>query len=402
MIKSNLTPEEKIRRIYENPDWKSHVNERLRYREYQLPEDSEESLEQLVEWYTNKRSKRVAYAGKKLKKLFLDLPKKEQRKVGIALLGGSKVDCEWVCKRLHDYKELYKDEWDIRWYPCYSEAVEAYWNKWHSKSCGKLVAKFLDEETVLKHLDELQDDCYYFELCRRFIGRPWFQLDVEKLKRCTYINAYLSVMAKTASGISKEEARRLLYQWIAIILVSLYDEEMQCKMIKEEIFFKHSTGKRRIVNIWGFDTALYYLLSMNLNEVVDEILQWEKMVYHNYFVKCSEFNNYKDIDYEWLFREAAVESFPDDMRCLLRINEKHFVYLENISRPFTIPRLRVYHEIYEQEDYEMFLKPSDRGTNENKKQKISTEELIRRNPALGKLIGILELKNPEPTELVPF
>ena len=29
--------------------------------------NSEESLEQLVEWYTNKRSKRVAYAGKKLK-----------------------------------------------------------------------------------------------------------------------------------------------------------------------------------------------------------------------------------------------------------------------------------------------------------------------------------------------
>ena len=50
----------------------------------------------------------------------------------------------------------------------------------------------------------------------------------------------------------------------------------------------------------------------------------------------------------------------------------------------------------------MFLKSSDGGPNENKKQKISTEELIRRNPALGKLIGILELKNPEPTELVPF
>ena len=368
MIKSNLTPEEKIRRIYENPDWKSHVNERLRYREYQLPKDSEESLEQLVEWYTNKRSKRVAYAGKKLKKLFLDLPKKEQRKVGMALLGGSKVDCEWVCKRLHDYKELYKDEWDIRWHPCYSEAVEAYWNKWHSKSCGKLVAKFLNEETVLKHLDELQDDCYYFELCRRFIGRPWFQLDVEKLKRCTYINAYLSVMAKTASGISKEEARRLLYQWIAIVLVSLYDEEMQCKMIKEEIFLKQSTGKRRIVNIWGFDTALYYLLSMNLNEVVDEILQWEKIVYHNYFVKCSEFNNYKDIDHEWLFREAAVENFPDDMRFLLRINEECFAYLENIGRPFTIPRLRVHHAIYEQGDNEMYLRPSNRRASEYKKK----------------------------------
>ena len=61
-----------------------------------------------------------------------------------------------------------------------------------------------------------------------------------------------------------------------------------------------------------------------------------------------------------------------------------------------------YHEIYDQEDYEMFLKPSDRGTNENKKQKISTEELIRRNPALERLIGILELKNPDQRNLSHF
>lgn len=402
MINSNLTPEENIKKVYNNPDWKSHVNELLIYREYQLPEDSEESLGQLVKWYTNKRSKRVTYAGKKLKKLFLDLPKKEQWKVGKALLGGGKADCEWVCKRLHDYKDFYKDEWDIRWHPCYTEAVEAYWNKSHSESCGRLVVKFLDEEIVRKHLDELQDDCYYFELCRRFVDRPWFQLDIEKLKRCTYINAYLSVMAKTASGILKEEARRLLYQWIAIVLVSLYDEEMQCKIIKDEIFFKHSTGKRRIVNILGFDTALYYLLSMNLDEVVDEILQWEKKVNQNYFFKCSEFTSHKDIDHEWLFREAAVESFPDDMRFLLQINEKCFAYLENIGRPFTIPRLRVHHAIYAQGDNEMYLRPSNRRTSEYKNKKISIEKLIERNPALERLIRILDLENPESTELVPF
>ena len=173
-------------------------------------------------------------------------------------------------------------------------------------------------------------------------------------------------------------------------------------MIKDEIFLKKSTGKRRIVNIWGFDTALYYLLCMNLNEVVDEILEWDKIVYHNYFCNCSEFNNYNGLDHEWLFREAAVESFPDDMRYLLRLNEEHFIYLESIGRPFTIPRLRVYHTIYEQDDYEMYLKPLNRGTNEYKKQKISPEELIKRNPALEKLVRILEMKNIESTELVPF
>ena len=343
MIKSNLTPEEKIRRIYENPDWKSHVDERLRYREYQLPEDSEESLEQLVEWYTNKRSKRVAYAGKKLKRLFLNLPKKEQREVGLALLGGSKADCEWVCKRLNDYKELYKDEWDIRWNPCYSEAIEAYWNKWHSESCGKLVVQFLSEETVRKYFDELQDDCYYFELCRRFVDRPWFQLDVNKLKRCTYINAYLSVMAKTSSGISEEEARRLLYRWIAIVLV--HDGKNCPKPTSENVFWRNNT-RHRVINVWGFDTALYYLLCMGLNSVVKEFLEWDEMVCSKYLSVLHEQADEDHWEKENEFRMAVYECFPEDMKRLLRLNVNRYNYMEDsITKPFVMPRFREWWKI---------------------------------------------------------
>lgn len=400
MLNPNLIPEENIKRIYDKPEWVSYVDDRLRYREYQLPDNSEESVDQLVEWYENKRSKRVKYAGQKLKKMFLTLPPVEQRKVGMALLRGNKANQEWVCMRLDNHKLTHKSDWVINWHPCYAELVEEYWNKCHTRACGKLIIQFLDEEVVRKYLDELSGEEYYFQLCRRFVDRPWFKLDVEKLKSCTHINAYLSVMAKTKEGISKEEARRLLYQWIAIVLVSLYDEERQCKIIKDEVFLKPNTGKRRIVNIWGFDTALYYLLCMNLNDVVDDILQWEKKVYHNYFIKCSEFSDFENNDHEWLFREAAVESFPDDMRFLLRINKKHFMYMESIGSPFTVPRLWPYLTISEQEDYEMYLKPSDRQTNKYKTQETRAEELnklIDKNPTLERLMGLLELHNSEPT-----
>lgn len=90
------------------------------------------------------------------------------------------------------------------------------------------------------------------------------------------------------------------------------------------------------------------------------------------------------------------------MRFLLQINEKYFAYLENIGRPFTIPRLRVHHAIYAQGDNEMYLRPSNRRTSEYENKKISIEKLIERNPALEKLIRILDLENPESTELVPF
>ena len=89
---SDLTPSEIIKQIYNKVDWMSHVNDRLEFKEYSLPQDVNESLDNLVSLYTNKKSKRVGYAGKKLKKLFVDLPGVEQRKVGLALLMGNMTD----------------------------------------------------------------------------------------------------------------------------------------------------------------------------------------------------------------------------------------------------------------------------------------------------------------------
>ena len=47
---------EKIKEIYNISDWQSYVDERLRFIEYSVPEDADESLEQLIQWYINKKS----------------------------------------------------------------------------------------------------------------------------------------------------------------------------------------------------------------------------------------------------------------------------------------------------------------------------------------------------------
>ena len=170
---SDLSAVEIIKRIYNNPKWVSHVNDRLEFKEFSYPIDTNESLDDLIALYTNKKSKRVGYAGKKLKKIFLYLPPVEQRKVGLALLGGGQSDSEWVCKRLDNYKESFDKEWKINWHPCYEEAVERCWNKYHGLYCGKLLIQFLPEEIVHKHIDELTDKDLYFYLCRRFVNAPW-------------------------------------------------------------------------------------------------------------------------------------------------------------------------------------------------------------------------------------
>ena len=107
LVQIGSSPIEIIRRIYNKADWVSHVDDKLQYRGFTFPDDTNESLDDLICLYTNKKSKRVGYAGKKLKKIFLDLPSVEQRKVGLALLGGGMTDSEWVCKRLDNYKESF-------------------------------------------------------------------------------------------------------------------------------------------------------------------------------------------------------------------------------------------------------------------------------------------------------
>ena len=62
---------DKIRKIYDSPNWKSSVDERLRFEEYTIPENTNDSLDQLIQWYIDKKSKMIRYSAPKLRKVFL-------------------------------------------------------------------------------------------------------------------------------------------------------------------------------------------------------------------------------------------------------------------------------------------------------------------------------------------
>ena len=387
---------EKIKEIYNISDWQSYVDERLRFIEYSVPEDADESLEQLIQWYINKKSKKVRYAGTKLKKVFLTLPPIEQRKVGMALLTGSMTDTEWVCKRLNNYKASYNEEWIINWHPCYSQAIEECWNKYHGTYCGKLLIQFLEEEVVFNHIDELTGIELYFSLCRRFVNRPWFNLDVEKLKSCTYINAYLSVMSKTKKGITAEEARHLLYQWIALLAV--HDGKKHHKLTKEFVFWKYKNMQFRVINAWGMDTALYYLLCMNLSEVVSDFLKWDRLITKQ-FEKESGHHIDRDI-YEDLFKEIIIKNFPIDKCYLLALNKDYYDYIFTPGQPFTKPRINPWDKGKEHEIpmYLSFTVPNViiSHTNERNSSQKTTKELFNKmldkNPNFKNLVDTFNLK----------
>ena len=390
----DLTPTEIIKKIYNKVDWVSHVNDRLEFKEFTYPIDTNESLDDLIALYTNKKSKRVGYAGKKLKKIFLYLPPVEQRKVGLALLGGGQSDSEWVCKRLDNYKESFDKEWKINWHPCYEEAVERCWDKYHGLYCGKLLIQFLPEEIVHKHIDELTDKDLYFYLCRRFVNAPWFELNIEKLKSCTYINAYLSIMVKTKDGISEEEARLLLYQWIAYITVT---ERIKI-LTKDNIFYSDKSKKLRVINAWGIDTALYYLLCMNHNKVVSEFLEWDNYVFEQFYDACYDYKLGTTEVIAGDFKKIIEDNFPSDLKYLLSLNEEYYFYILSPGQPFTIPRFWNTWSNKKEEDVPKYIAKWDVIKNSNifkssvwKISKEKYEQMLKSNPYFKELIDQLNL-----------
>lgn len=363
LLSSSGNTEEVIRQLYQLPTWFSYVNDRLTYREYVPQDNIDEDLNYLIECYVNKKSKRVRYAGVKLRKAFLELPPIEQRKVGLALLTGSKADTEWVCQRLDNYKPSWDKDWVINWHPCYSKGVEEAWIKYKGKFCGRLLIQFLDKETVRKYLNELlEEDELYFGLCRRFVHEDWFALDRGRLAKYTSINAYLSILSQTSDGITDEEATNLLYHWIGTIVAKIKEEYYVFK--RENIFWRYRIEEHRVIYAWGIDTAIYYLLKMGKHSVIAKFLEWDQLVYDTYYSRLTTENDYPENQES--FVDVILEKFPNQHRKYCNLNSEYYEYAYSVGQPFAVPRRKPWHtdKMY---DIPMYLEESteEKSTNEN-------------------------------------
>lgn len=387
----SATAEDMVREIYKKYNWHSYTDDRLAYREYVMPDNTDEDIDALIAWYTDKKSKRVQYSGKRLRRVFLELPPVEQRKVGLALLTGSKTDVEWVCKNLDSYKASWDAEWVVRWHPDYAESVEKAWKKHKGKFCGRLLVQFLDTATVRKHLDELlEEDQWYYALCRRFVNEDWFSLDRDRLARCTSINAYLSIMSQTAEGIADDEARRLLYQWIATIVAKCKDKHSAFR--REEIFWR-DFYMPSVLNAWGIDTAMYYLLKMNKRSIVEEFVAWNKKV----VTSCKPLDEMAEYSLENhdRFVNAILDNFPPEYKYLTYLNGEYYNYAFSIAQPFTTPRILPWLKDEEDRHPPYLSEPvkdcDNSGNDDHVDTQFRVEDMIEEFPAMQTLVDKLGL-----------
>lgn len=247
--------------------WNLYAYHQLQYQELPAEECGKESIRTLVRWYADKKSGKTRYAFKKLSKAILTLPSKEQESITLLFLQGCKGDADFVCLNIQGCNKR-KGASAIVWRESYIEPVKAVWEKYHSPLAASVIIQYLPQEYLIEQMEQLSKvEKVYFELCRRLAKEELFKIDFAKIRRVVDINSYLFLLHESQQEISDQEAKSLLFQWIGS--VAHLSKNLSAKQIAGIAFANGS-----ILQLQGLDTAIYLLLLLGREEVVDQFTDW--------------------------------------------------------------------------------------------------------------------------------
>ncbi|MBP5505311.1 MAG: hypothetical protein J6X89_04320 [Bacteroidales bacterium] len=124
----------------------------------------------LLAWYSDKKSGKVSYAKKELKRRFEGQSFPVQKQILMAFLGGGKTDIVWAGKYLRD-----------NWIPSFGDIVLERWRQTRIPVLANSVLQHMSDDIVLQEQDSLSEDCGYAFLCARIGNNTAFKIDQERL-----------------------------------------------------------------------------------------------------------------------------------------------------------------------------------------------------------------------------
>lgn len=312
------------------------VSSSLRNKKYTIKKKEElsnkpflknESVSVLLEWYNNKKSKKVTVAKKKLCKRFLYLAYNEQLAIMFAFLNGTKTDREWCFKTLKDW-----------WSDELKHDLLSIWQEFKEERCGWILTRYLSVEELREHLDSLIYASNYYALCKRLVGEDWFTVDRALLKDNTTLAKYLWILSQTKEGVTEAEGVSLVYEQLAQCINYLYKSDfLSCGRVSCEVeidgkyvpifynldeSFIHSSSPK------GVRIMLTNLCKLSYYDAVRKILKWDEAVYQSFLHK-----NWKDLqrnrkeENKDVWKELAIaylnsyaDQFPKEYVYLLDLN----------------------------------------------------------------------------------
>lgn len=243
----------------------------------------------VIKNYIDKQSGKVTESRKEIQRRFFGLDWKDQKRIMFAFLDAGKSDRDWAYSRLLDL-----------WDGSFEQKISDLWAKYHEFRCAWIIIRHFPLDYIKNNIDQFKDDRDYYFICLRLAKDKNYIIDRTKLSKTDY----LALLYHTEREITDNEARDYLYSIV-------HDYCLKDSLLRS---LEHvGEGKRGSVitpiNYRKVNLAIYYLLRLDKEEVVQQFREWNEMLEETIY-KSPEFRLVEKIygfgDYEYKHKRVEV------------------------------------------------------------------------------------------------
>ena len=212
----------------------------------------------LIRNYVNKKSGKVSVSREEIKWRFDHLDWKDQKKILAAFMESGISDRQWAYSKM-------LDNWDDTFQP----KVKELWETYHEYKCSWSVIRYFPLEYINEHIEEFTDERDYYFICLRLAKDKDYVIDRTKLTD----RDYLAVLWHTGRTISDDEALDTLFSIIH-----------DCCLADTFMPRLERVGEGRYDNVITpanfreVNLAIYYLLKLEKDNIVQQFEQWNEQV----------------------------------------------------------------------------------------------------------------------------
>ena len=205
--------------------------------------------------YMDKKSGKVTESREEIRRRFLGLDWKDQKKIMNAFLDAGKSDREWAFSILLDL-----------WDSSFETKVRELWEEHHDERCAWVIIRNFPLEYLKEHMEELSEDRNYYFICRRLAADADYEINKDLLSATDY----LIVLHHSNRTIEDNEATDILFQIAHDISVHWWPSM--------ELSRDYRPDRKEMMSTSDFDKvsmALYYLRKMGKEEVIQSFKKWD-------------------------------------------------------------------------------------------------------------------------------
>lgn len=212
----------------------------------------------VIKNYVDKKSGKVSESRNEIRRRFMGLDWKDQKRIMDAFLDSGKSDREWVYSRLLDL-----------WDPFFEQKIKDLWETYHENRCAWIIIRHFPLDYIRENVEKFDADRDYYFICLRLAKDKDYVIEKNKLSHIDY----LAIICHTGRKITNDEAYDIMFSIVHDCCVrNAYLTRLE---------YGYSGGKDEVItpaNFRDVDLGIYYLTRLGRVAVVRQFMEWNKEV----------------------------------------------------------------------------------------------------------------------------